>query len=195
MARSFDQLLVIDIESTCWKDHPPSGQQNEIIEIGITPVNLINLLPEKSSCIMVRPEISTVSEFCTSLTSLTQQDVENGILFSAACDQLRTFGSSSRTWGSWGDYDRKQFERQCRQEHFHARYPFGPTHLNIKNLFALHMGLKKEVGMDKALEILGIELEGTHHRGMDDSRNIAKIVCHLLKSSRISLNVKGFQVV
>ncbi len=29
--------------------------------------------------------------------------------------------------------------------------------------------------MAKALELLGIELKGTHHRGIDDAKNIAAI--------------------
>lgn len=29
--------------------------------------------------------------------------------------------------------------------------------------------------MAQSLEILGIELKGTHHRGIDDARNIAAI--------------------
>lgn len=184
MARSFDKLLVIDVESTCWRYAPPEGQQSEIIEIGICLVDLATLQPEKGSSILVRPMFSKVSEFCTSLTSLSPQDVEGGISFRHACDQLKTFGSINRTWGSWGDYDRQRFDSQCRQERFHTWSPFGPTHLNIKNLFALNMGLKKEVGMDKALALLHMDLDGTHHRGIDDARNIAKILCYLLKSSR-----------
>ncbi len=179
--RSLNRLIVVDIEATCWESGAPS-QQNEIIEIGICPIDLISLTPEKASSILVRPVFSTVSEFCTKLTSLTQEEVDKGISFKAACNLLRNHHKTpNMTWGSWGNYDRKQLEKQCRNIAFGARYPFGPTHLNIKNLFALHTGLKKEVGMDRALELIGIELEGVHHRGIDDARNIAKILCYLLK--------------
>ncbi len=60
-------------------------------------------------------------------------------------------------------------------------YPFGPTHLNVKNLFALRRRLDHEVGMDAALRTLGLPLEGTHHRGGDDAWNIAAILTHLLE--------------
>jgi inhibitor of KinA sporulation pathway (predicted exonuclease) len=36
--------------------------------------------------------------------------------------------------------------------------------------------MSKEVGMSGALRQLGFEIEGTHHRGVDDARNIAKIL-------------------
>ena len=58
----------------------------------------------------------------------------------------------------------------------------------MKNLFAIAKGWNKEVGMDKALEYLGIDLEGTHHRGIDDARNIAKIAHEVLCSARDNLD-------
>jgi inhibitor of KinA sporulation pathway (predicted exonuclease) len=35
-------------------------------------------------------------------------------------------------------------------------------------------GLTKKVGRNGALEILQMPFEGTHHRGVDDAKNIAK---------------------
>jgi inhibitor of KinA sporulation pathway (predicted exonuclease) len=35
MARRLDQILVVDVESTCWEGEPPDGQEPEIIEIGL----------------------------------------------------------------------------------------------------------------------------------------------------------------
>ncbi len=70
------------------------------------------------------------------------------------------------------------FERQCAARQ--VAYPFGPTHLNVKNLLALQRALPEEVGMDAALRMVGLPLEGTHHRGVDDARNIAGLLAHLL---------------
>jgi inhibitor of KinA sporulation pathway (predicted exonuclease) len=60
-------------------------------------------------------------------------------------------------------------------------YPFGPSHINVKTLFALKHKLGHELGMAGALKYLNIELEGTHHRGKDDARNIAKILWQTLE--------------
>lgn len=46
----------------------------------------------------------------------------------------------------------------------------------MKILFSELKGISKKVGMNGALEILQIPLEGIHHRGVDDARNIAKIL-------------------
>ena len=39
MAKRLDQILVIDVESTCWAGAQPEGQVSEIIEIGVCPVD------------------------------------------------------------------------------------------------------------------------------------------------------------
>ena len=72
--------------------------------------------------------------------------------------------------------------RNCRT--YDLKYPFGPTHLNIKNLFSVALGLPRELGIDAACERLGVTMEGSHHRGVDDAWNIARIFCLLLKRMR-----------
>lgn len=180
MAKQLDQVLVVDVESTCWKEKPPAGQESEIIEIGICSLDIKTGERLGKESILVRPERSTVSSFCTELTTLTQEQVDTGVSFAEACQKLRKeYLGRERTWASYGDYDRRQFERQCRSRKI--GFPFGVTHLNVKNLFALQQALPREVGMAHALEILGLPLEGTHHRGDDDAWNIALILHHLLK--------------
>lgn len=182
MAKQLDQILVIDVEATCWQDKPPKGQENEIIEVGVCALELSSGEVVESESILVRPERSKVSAFCTELTTLTQEQVDAGVSFREACSRLKKhYQGKSRVWASYGDYDRRQFERQCRGREI--GYPFGPTHLNVKNLFALMHGLPHEIGMAGALDKLGLPLEGTHHRGLDDARNIAKILTALLQKS------------
>jgi inhibitor of KinA sporulation pathway (predicted exonuclease) len=149
-------------------------------------LDLNGLTLGESESIFVKPLRSTINDFCTKLTTLTPALIEEkGISFEDACLLLRNkYKVHHRLWASWGDYDRKQFERQCRRASNDAKYPFGPTHLNVKNLFAIIMGLTREVGMDEALKLLNMELEGTHHRGVDDACNIAKIACSLLEYRR-----------
>lgn len=42
----------------------------------------------------------------------------------------------------------------------------------------------REVGLDGAYAQLGLTLEGTHHRGVDDAWNIAGLLCKLLRTLR-----------
>lgn len=181
MAKRLDQILVIDIESTCWDGgHPPRGQANDIIEIGLCPLELATGRRLEKRSILVRPERSTVSPFCTSLTTLTQDQVSSGIAFREACKILEDeYLSAERLWASFGDYDRRQFEKQCRDQG--VRYPFGPSHLNVKTLGSVARSLPSELGLPQAMALYGLSLEGTHHRGHDDAWNIAAVLWELLK--------------
>lgn len=173
-------LLIVDIEATCWEAEPPPGQQSEIIEIGVCTLSLESGEVSDKSSILVRPQRSTVSEFCTQLTTLTQEQVDHGVLFDEACQMLREdFDSADRAWASWGDYDRKMFAAQCRSSQ--VEYPFSQRHINVKKLFRKVYREKKPLGMALALARVQLPLTGTHHRGDDDAYNIARIAAVILQ--------------
>lgn len=183
MGKRLDKILVIDVESTCWLDMPPPGEESEIIEIGLCLLDVVTGRRELKRSILIRPERSAVSPFCTELTTLTQAQVSQGVSFARACTILREdYASGHRVWASYGDYDRRQFSRQCRAQR--VPYPFGASHINVKNLFALSWGLPQEVNLVQALKMQGWELEGTYHRGDDDAWNIARILAAILCRAR-----------
>ena len=114
MARKLDRILVVDVEATCWEGNPPSGQTSEIIEIGLCVLDVPTLARVEQRTILVRPVGSTVSAYCTQLTTLTQADVDGGMPLAEACQALaHEYQAPARLWASYGDYDRKQFERNC----------------------------------------------------------------------------------
>lgn len=175
-----DKIVVVDIESTCWEGQPPPGQEAEIIEIGVTVLDPASRELSDKRAIIVRPERSRVSAFCTRLTTLTQEQVDGGMSFAEACALLeREYQTRERVWASWGDYDRQTFEAQCHE--FDVPYPFGDHHVNAKWLFA-SARQEKRVSLAKAMERIGLTMEGTHHRGVDDAWNIARVLVHLLEA-------------
>jgi inhibitor of KinA sporulation pathway (predicted exonuclease) len=179
MAQKLDKIVVVDIEATCWEGKQPEDQQSDIIEIGICLLDVHTGEITENQGIIVKPSRSTVSEFCTELTTITQEMVATGISFAEACKVIKKqYQAQSRAWASFGGYDLKMFQKQCAD--LQVAYPFGPSHINVKTLFALAHKLEREQGMAGALHMLGIDLEGTHHRGIDDAKNIAKILMHLL---------------
>ncbi|MEU3075906.1 3'-5' exonuclease [Streptomyces laurentii] len=176
-------LNVIDVEATCWDGQPPPGSVHEIIEIGLTVVDVRARRRVSRHRLLVRPVRSAVSDFCTGLTGLTRAEVERGVPFAEACRILvEEYGAGERPWASWGEYDRRQFARQSRADG--VAYPFGypaeRTHTNAKAVFTTAYGLPRKPGMDHALRIAGLPLEGRHHRGEDDAWNIAALVLDLL---------------
>jgi inhibitor of KinA sporulation pathway (predicted exonuclease) len=55
------------------------------------------------------------------------------------------------------------------------------SHINLKKQFA-SVFRTKVCGMERALAHAGLLLDGTHHRGIDDARNIAKLANLVLPS-------------
>ncbi len=200
--RHLDQLVVVDLEATCWETELETKQNtSEIIEIGVCFYNIDSGRAWKVSCpkcqgvagndclicqstgfvtsIIVKPEVSKISDFCTNLTSITPELIKKyGLDFASACNRLRKFyGPKNRIWASWGDYDRRMFSDHCKQRG--VDYPFSATHWNVKSIHGVMKKLKREVGLGKAIEMADLEFEGKAHRGGDDAYNTARVIAEL----------------
>jgi len=188
--RLLDEILIIDLEATCWRDEPPAGESSEIIEIGLCVLDLKTLERTHKRSLLIRPERSKVSRFCTELTTLTQADVDAGMTLAEACKILQdTYLSRRRTWASFGDYDRRMLQRCCEQSG--VPFPMGRTHLNVKNLHALVYGLENEEELEATMARHGHTLVGTHHRGHDDAWNIALVLAEVLRPARWLVRRRG----
>ncbi len=168
-------LIVVDLEATCWDTSRPRNHM-EIIEIGAVRLDAaLTIVDEFDS--FVRPVVeSKLSQFCTALTTITQAEVDGADMFPTVFARfLDWVGTGPHRLCSWGFFDVGQFRLDCTR--FGLVFPeqFESDHLNIKQVFADWKGVRR-CGMTAALDLLGLPLAGTHHRGIDDARNIARIV-------------------
>jgi 3'-5' exoribonuclease 1 len=174
-----DYYLIVDVEATCSDDGAVPRHEMEIIEIGALMQNSHNFEIESEFQTFVRPvRHPELTEFCKALTGITQHDVTGAPRFPAALEEMELWMNSfpDALFCSWGDYDRNQFYQDC--DYHRIIYPFAAAHLNLKAQFSSALGRKK-VGIAEAVRHLGIEFEGSHHRGLDDAHNIARIVRHM----------------
>jgi inhibitor of KinA sporulation pathway (predicted exonuclease) len=176
----FERFLVVDLEATC-DDRTREGalvpkHEMETIEIGAVLVDGETLEPVDELATFVRPVRHPIlTPFCTELTTITQADVDRAPTFPEAIAALGRFlAGRPALFCSWGEYDRKQFEQDA--AYHRVRLPLGAEHLNLKKRFSERHGIHKKLGMARALERVGFELRGTHHRGIDDARNIARLL-------------------
>jgi inhibitor of KinA sporulation pathway (predicted exonuclease) len=186
MPRKLQKIVnIVDVEATCWEPYgsKPANEEQNIIEIGICTLDITtpNPVVGPKRSILVHPARSSLSEFCTKLTTITESMIkESGVSGAEAFSILdKEYDGRNRVWASWGDFDRKMFEKES--AHGWIKYPFGPRHINLKCLFSLINGLDHELAMPLALKMVGHELTGTHHRGHDDAENIAKIAASMFK--------------
>jgi 3'-5' exoribonuclease 1 len=171
--------VVVDLEATCWDD---GGDRNrmEIIEIGAVRLdNRYRPVDEFSE--FVRPTAYlTLSAFCRELTTITQEQVDGAETFPAVFNRfIDWIGPRPARLCSWGNYDLRQFESDCRRHGIAMPAALASDHINLKMEFARWQGVRP-CGMARALDQLGLDLAGTHHRGIDDARNIARIAQQVL---------------
>lgn len=173
------QYIIVDLEATCWAEGNKPDRM-EIIEIGAVRLESETGPVGGEWASFVRPVASQqLSEFCTQLTSITQSDVDQAEPFWAVFPRfVEWIGDAPFVLCSWGAYDLNQIKRDC-ERHKMALPESFENHLNLKRVFSQVKGTKP-TGMRGALLMLDLPLEGTHHRGIDDARNIAKIAAVIL---------------
>ena len=168
--------LVVDLEATTSDDGSLPPEQMETIEIGAVIVSAATLEVVDEFQSFVRPvRHPQLLPFCTTLTSITQAMVDGAPLFPEAFGalQAKLAGRYPVIFASWGRYDRLQLQRDCIQH----RVPFHlAPHWNVKVAFSEAQQLKKKLGLSQAVKHCGLSFEGTAHRGIDDARNIARLL-------------------
>ena len=76
MAKLLDKIVVVDIEATCWEGKLPEGMISDIIEVGVCLLDVETGEITDNRGILVKPERSTISPFCTELTTITPELIE-----------------------------------------------------------------------------------------------------------------------
>lgn len=169
-----DRIFVVDLEATCWNGNEPLNQCSDIIEIGLCTLDVQSGELGNKESFLVKPTRSDVSPFCTMLTSITQEMLRHTHPLPTVTNTIiNKYHPQGRIWAGWGEWDRIRLEKECKQ--LGAQFPFGGRYLNVKTLFAISKRCN-EKGLAKAIEMMGWEFEGTHHRGHDDAWNTARIL-------------------
>ena len=178
---SYKYYLIVDLEATCCDKKTIQRDKMEIIEIGAVVVDAKTLKIVDEYEVFIKPILNpTLTTFCKTLTTITQEDVDNAMGYKEALEDFKTWFAKydNFLFCSWGDYDKSQFLQDCKLHG--VAYPFSEEHLNIKKEFAKVQKVKP-CGLDVALNHVGLELQGTHHRGIDDARNMACLMPFIVK--------------
>ena len=186
----YDYFLIIDLEATCDENNALPRQEMETIEIGAVMVESEKLDPISEFQTFIKPiRHKILTDFCKELTSIRQEDVDNAPTYPEAIEEFKPWLSQydNFLFGSWGKFDRYQLQQDSK---FHEiPYPIPSKHINLKRYFKKNQNLNKRYNMAEALELAEISLQGTHHRGIDDARNLAKLMPYIL--ARIDLKISN----
>ena len=196
-------LCVLDFEATCWKNSANKDQM-EIIEFP----SVLYRIDEGEETIefisefhcYVRPTINPIlSDFCTELTGITQEMVNPAetfdIVYAKHIKWLQTnvpFGSVFlfATCGKWDlmtQLPREIKNKGLKKNKFYSKY------INVK--YELENFYKAKVtSMPSMLRFLGLTLDGRHHSGKDDTRNIAKAMLKMISDGLLYENFSILKV-
>ena len=159
-----DIANVVDIEH----------DNGQLIEIGLTMVNIADRKILQSYCLPIKPNFE-ISPEITQLTGWTTSKLEKqGIETAEATRRLvELYGFTNRLLVS-DSSDEITFLEQS------LNATFSPHRLNVSILFSLFTGKHMNLGLETMLEEFGTQFEGQLHSGIDDSKNIARLFLQLL---------------
>lgn len=195
---STKSLLLIDLECTCGLGVPNERDVQEIIEIGTWVGSEDDWREPRRSqhSLYVRPQHTAINEFCTRLTGITAAQVSGEPTFESRVQWLGSVGLhrwNADRWGSWGEFDKSQFQRQCDREglenplaqlgHINAKAVLKPLLQAMAEEMGSQFprGARRGVGLGTALNLLGMKFEGRPHSGADDAFNAGRVI-HAVRS-------------
>lgn len=183
----FTHAVILDFEATCLARGRLDPQ--EIIEFPSVLLDLERGVTLDEFRAFVRPvHHPQLSDFCRELTSIRQEDVDPADPFPevlarhAAWLQNHGLEEDRVLMVTCGDWDLGQMlPRQLEAASMTvADLPVVYRQwLNVKKLYCRVFDQPRVGGMKSMLRGLGLKLEGRHHRGIDDCRNIARILLAL----------------
>lgn len=204
MAR-FDWTKSTFIDPTPWDDHPgysPSSsdalliktllngsffEQSEVIEVGLCLLTSSTMELSRPRRIFIKPTRSTLSPFCTRLTGITPEVLEEkGKTRHEVLKILREeYKLGQRVWAGWGD-DGTVLARQLDAPDLLEQGGGNPTspYIDLQSMFSLVANQGRRVGLLEALKIAGLQPVGDHHNGGDDAFNAAQLMRWMLEKLR-----------
>lgn len=182
------RFVVIDFEATCDEPHNPSPQ--EVIEFPAVLVEPGGPHDGAEFRTFVRPVVhSWLTPFCLDLTGISQDEVDAAPTFPEVLSQFdawyREFadGALAVTCGDW-DLG-SLLKRQCAQ-HTLPVPAWAGRWANLKAVYARTVsGATDRLGLSEMACQLGVRTVGRLHSGIDDARNIARILRRLLDSGAV----------
>lgn len=186
-----DYLVVLDVEATCDASSDGSApvvtrDNQEVIEFPWVVVDLATLEVTDKQQLFVQPQWTRITPFCSSLTGITQADVDHAPTLQVVLARFeeylqKTFVARNKSFcvvtdGEWdckvqilGETILKQLPRPKPCMRF----------INIQTLFAefyARFCVKRKPNLRYMLSFLNLPVAGRHHSGIDDCASIASIV-------------------
>lgn len=189
--QKYNSFLVLDFEATCEKGSTIEPQ--EIIEFPCIKVNGQTCAIEDTFHQYVKPKENPIlTPFCIELTGIIQDMVQNQPYFEERFIQFQQWVERNGSWKpdqksifvTCGDWDLQvMLPKQCKQVNMDIPCEMRRW-INVKKAFAAATGYFPR-GIIDMLTKLNLQHEGRLHSGIDDCRNIVRILKALMEMGYI----------
>lgn len=186
-------LLIVDFEATCTDTKFSNRDQMEIIEFPIIVLDIKHNMIVDEFHMFVKPTINPIlTDFCKDLTGIAQEVVDNAKMLECVIRYAEVFISKypNAAFVTDGDWDlRDQLPKQLNNERITISDNFANKIKNYKNLkreyvrcyIPKHLRTGKYLTMKEMMRKFCMKFEGHLHSGIDDARNITRIVQQMIK--------------
>ncbi|KAI8912184.1 ribonuclease H-like domain-containing protein [Powellomyces hirtus] len=189
----YDFYAVFDVEATC-EGEGSFEYPNEIIEFPVILISGATHQPVAEFHAFVKPVVNpTLSPFCTALTGITQATVDAAHSFPIVLQQferwLRKYSSEKQfenvLFVCDGPWDVRDFIRKQCEHSLLNRPSYLIRFTDLRLLFSTYYPLTwtpdtPRPNLARMLAHFNLTFEGREHSGIDDARNIARIVTAMM---------------
>ncbi len=170
--------IILDLEWNNTYARRKKGFLNEIIEIGAVMLDdNLNTIDE-FSCFIKAQIGKKLRGNIKRLTSITNEDIKNGVVFTRAMSAFRDWiGSEENVVLTWGDGDIRVLIENFKYLNGIESVPFLSNYVDVQSYVqsVLKVSKSQQLGLSAAAELLEIdESQFSHHRALEDSKLTAE---------------------
>ncbi|KAI8901327.1 ribonuclease H-like domain-containing protein [Globomyces pollinis-pini] len=192
----FAYYLVLDFEGTC-DENSRFDYASEIIEFPVILIDGQTLQIVDQFHRYVRPILQpTLTEFCISLTGITQEMVDKADPFDQVYNEFKTWLETycpkpfnDCVFVTDGPWDLRDFFEKEITYYGMVRPDYMKSIINLRKQFQDYY--KTSGNLNSMLSFLKMEFQGRPHSGIDDATNLARIFLHMANDGcRMDINTK-----
>ncbi|KAK9463379.1 ribonuclease H-like domain-containing protein [Lipomyces oligophaga] len=201
-------ILCMDIEATCHADLPFLQDTHEVIELPVILVDVYEGRTIDEFHTFVKPTRDRIlSSYCQTLTGIRQDQIDSAPSFAEAVklldafmlkhqdklkplpnaetemlDKWRFSEPRNYVWVSHGRADIEHFfcRRSCRINRIRLPDYLQGQYIDLKCFYQTSLKIRSGLRLIDMLSSLRLQFEGREHSGIDDARNVARIMVMLV---------------